>query len=256
VDAKTSLPELQNALINWANTPVDSLTELLVYLIGNGGNGYFEMDGGQDPKINLTVSVLDGWLDQIQNTTGCRVIVVYDACRAGSFLPLLTPPNGMERVVIAGASANESAWFLDDGEVSFSWGFWNSVFERGEIFTAFTAGKNMTQYLQNPVIASDGVKREAREETPIPVGRERILEPAPPIVQAAVCQPVELNEGTGATITSGPVTDAGNIGISRVWSRLISPELLYVSLDDPVIVAPTFKLDSTGSEGMYEKAFN
>ena len=56
-----------------------------------------------------------------------KVTVVYDADYSGSFLPLLAPPEGKERILISGTSGDHQALFLSEGVISFSNFFWKGV---------------------------------------------------------------------------------------------------------------------------------
>ena len=88
VDDDATNSNLQKAITEWAKD-ADSV---LLYLTDHGGTGTFRMSGTE----TLAATDLDAWLDTLQATMPGKVIVVYDACESGSFLPILTPPAGKE----------------------------------------------------------------------------------------------------------------------------------------------------------------
>jgi hypothetical protein len=90
--------------------------EVFLYMTDHGGDKTFRMS--QEERLNA--SELDLWLDQFQETSGARVVIVYDACLSGSFVEALEPPEGKKRIVIAGAAADQAAVFIDTGSISFS----------------------------------------------------------------------------------------------------------------------------------------
>ncbi|NJL59402.1 MAG: hypothetical protein HC887_06930 [Desulfobacteraceae bacterium] len=93
VDGKATLAAVSDAVNNWSIRDPKA-TELLIYLVGHGENGYFVINDNE----HLTVEQLDQWLDNLQNAYDIPVTVIYDACYSGSFLPKLTPPAGKKEL--------------------------------------------------------------------------------------------------------------------------------------------------------------
>jgi Peptidase C13 family. len=66
----------------------------------------------------LTADTLKKWLNKIQNSTERddyinQVIVIYDACKSGSFIDELKEiPENKERVIITSSAVNEDARFF------------------------------------------------------------------------------------------------------------------------------------------------
>ena len=130
-----TLSNLQYAITSWGETDTQ---DMVVYLIGNGSDGVFNIN----PSETLLPTVLNGWLNDLQNSIPGKVVVVYDACRAASFLPSLIPPSGKERIVIAGSGRDESVYFLTHGGVSFSQYFWNRIWGGATVADAFKTGRD------------------------------------------------------------------------------------------------------------------
>lgn len=136
--------------------PADA-EEVLIYMTDHGGDRTFRMS----TEDRLDASDLDGWLDQFQATSAARVVVIYDACLAGSFVNELEPPEGKQRVVLAstGVETDQAAVFIDRGSISFSSIFFTEI-ERGKnIYEAFRVArfKMAGIFSQLPAIAIRGL---------------------------------------------------------------------------------------------------
>lgn len=130
VDGDATWGNLRDAVTGWA-ADADSL---VVYLVDHGGDGTFRLN---DTEV-LSASELDAWLDALQATVPCKVIVVIDACNSGSFVSALTPPLGRERIVLTSCGADESAYFVTSGSVSFSSFSWTQVLNGLSVEDAFS----------------------------------------------------------------------------------------------------------------------
>jgi hypothetical protein len=167
------------------------------------------------------------------------------------------PPAGRERIVITGSSADQAAWFLNDGEISFSWFFWRSIYSQAELFTAFHAAKTAMTGFQTPQIDADsdgtpdgGGGRSVRED-PIIIGLGRVAASVPPDIGEVKCEPNVLNDPSqSVVISAGTITDNG-VGINTVQAIIISPASAYDSPTNPVLIAPQTNLRDNGS-GIYK----
>ena len=136
-DNESGSLKLEHAIKGWA---ADADT-LVIYLMGHGLPGEFEINGLTHDY--LQAESLRQWLDELQTGKKISVIVVYEGCYSGSFLPLLTPGEGLEdavRIVITSASADEKAWFAMLGDVSFSQYFWSGVQDGQTVDMCFQSG--------------------------------------------------------------------------------------------------------------------
>ncbi len=150
IDAPASNSNLEYAVSNWAADASD----LLIYMTDHGGDGTFRMN---ESEI-LNASDLDQWLDNLQTFMSGRIIFVYDAVRAGSFLPILTPDIGaeQERIIISSCSSTGSAYFLSNGYISFSYIFWSSIKNGDDLKTAFNSASDIMWEYQTAEIEADG----------------------------------------------------------------------------------------------------
>ena len=79
-----------------------------------------------------------------------------DACRSGSFLDLLLAPSGTDRIVVTSSLANEPAWFIDRGRVSFSYQFWSAIFGKANLIEAFRQSRGVMRRYQTAMIDTNG----------------------------------------------------------------------------------------------------
>jgi hypothetical protein len=259
VDGQATSASLQEAITTWAADPLNPTAELLIYLTGQGKTGGFQIENGASP-VWITPETLDGWLDQL--SLSGKIIVIYDACRSGSFLAALSAPN---RVLLTGTSSDEPAWFLNDGEISFSWFFWDSIFSQAGVIASFEAAARMINLFQTPLLDMNGdglpddlLSGKAVRYDDILLGRARQADPAPPIIETVSCLPEELfGPDASVTLSAGPITDNGS-SISRVSADIITPIAAYQNADEPVIVNPNppVKLQDLDQNGIYENSYS
>lgn len=239
--------------------------ELLLYFVDHGSDGVFSLDNA----VNLLVPTLDQWLDTYEAVSGGRTLLVYDACRSGSFLSSLTPFVHGSRTVITSSGSDEYAYFISSGTISFSEYFWTSVFNGHDLLTAFMQAKdglNILEISQNPQADADGngignetsdfdllssstafselFTGEAVSENI--AGREEL-----PVIGDVL--PMTIVEEPGQALVSAKgVTGTG--GIDRVWATILSPSYTPGSPDIPVTELPEIDLKplGTGDSGIYQ----
>ncbi len=132
VNAISSYANIQYALTTWASANVDSSHGLLIYLFDHGGSGGMAIPGG-----TLYAASVNGWLNILEGSKSLtRVIIVYEACESGSFIPTLSKAN---RIVVSSTDATNSAWPSVDWAY-FSESFWGSIANGNTIGDAFVAG--------------------------------------------------------------------------------------------------------------------
>ena len=242
VDDDASLSTLETAITDWSVNTSPAATDLMIYLIGPGRTGEFLLKSTEGYEVALSASTLDGWLDTVQSSLTGDLIVIIDSPQAGSFLAPLAAPG---RIVISGSSAGERAWYLDDGEISFSWPFWDAVFNDGELLAAFDKADDLIGDVQTPSVDTDGngtpdPRTRRTNLTEITVGRGRNVDTSPPSI-GSVCSHTTLPAGdTDYELWAGSV-DADN-GISQVWARIFPPMQSYQPGDRPVLTLPTLRL--------------
>ncbi len=243
VDADATNINLEYAIKTWALDAED----LFIYMVDHGGNGTFRMGGTE----LLYATDLDSWLDVLQQTLPGSVTMVYDACESGSFLPLLTPPAGKQRILVTSTSSGEEAIFVGNGTVSFSFLFWGHMFNGESFYDAFVGAKKSvaTTYSQTPQLDANGngignEKADKDLASVIQVGNEAKSAGDVPVI-GAVSPEQSLESTTSALIYAEQVIDAN--GISRVWAVITPPGYSSGTPDTPVTDLPTIDLSSVGN---------
>ena len=150
VDDKSSLQALENVLSN----NVNDVDRVLLYMVGHGGFASFLINSNEE----LPAEVLDKWLDNLQEKRlSCDVIIIYDACKSGSFISYLKPPlNNTNRYVITSTSKNENSYQLYQGGLSFSFQFWAYVRYGAALNKAFFFGRDMMEVFQTSNLDANG----------------------------------------------------------------------------------------------------
>ncbi len=213
--------------------------DVILYFVNHGATDSFLMN----ERETLSVSDLNGWLTPLQDAISGQLIIVYDACKAGSFLPSLSSEG---RIVIASTSPEQEAHFLNQGSLSFSHFFWSSIFNGGHLGDAYLAGKaisNITS-LQTPQIDTDGDRQpnEPEDQTSISIGNMAAIHWEPPKIDHA-------SYDAASNILRAMVTDED--GIARVWAVIIPPEYHQHSEEKPVLELPSVDL-LLGAGNQYE----
>ncbi|MDP2647072.1 MAG: Ig-like domain-containing protein [Desulfobacterales bacterium] len=252
VDAGATKINLENAITQWA-TDAD---EFVLYLNGHAGKGKFTIGENE----SLTASELDAWLDALQDQRNIKVIIIYEACNSGSFLPVLAAKGDQVRILISSADADQRAWLVSDGTVSFSWSFWTRT---GAGFNVYDAFANATKaisnhYGQTPLIDTNGdgkfnEKADKEYASNVYIGYKAVSAAEFPEV-ATVSPPQFLTDETSATVFADGVIGATNI--VRVWATVLRPDFDPGPVDDPVTYLPEVELTDKGNssyKGIYDK---
>ena len=251
VDGDATNANLQSAITTWSKDAED----LFIYMVDHGGDGTFRTG---ELEI-LKAEDLDTWLDTLQNTIPGTVTLLYDACRSGSFLPLLAPPSGKERILATSASEDQEAIFGSQGTISFSFLFWARMFNGDSLYDSFYHATNSigVTYPQNPLLEGNGngIGNEKEDKDivrVITIGNE--TKSAGDIPTIGSVSPARTVDGqTSALIYADNVIDAD--GISRVWAVITPPNYSPGSPDNPVTDLPILDLSLKGSN-RYEGTYN
>jgi Big-like domain-containing protein/chitobiase/beta-hexosaminidase-like protein/peptidase C13-like protein len=248
IDAAATRANLQQAITTWASNAED----LILYFTDHGGNKTFML--GQDDILDA--ADLDAWLDTLQATMTGRVIVIYDACQSGTFLPEMIPPVDRERIIITSAS-NEPALFLEGGVLSFSYQFWASVFYEGKLYDAYLNGSRLMKGDQIPLLDadSDGIANEKADKlliSNILIGRGAMAASTPPDIQSVSGEQVLTGE-TSATVWADDITSLDPI--IRVWAVVMPPDYHPGEADIPITDLPSLEMTDPESDGKYEGTY-
>ena len=207
----------------------------------------------------LQATDLNSWLNNIQSVIPGKIILIYDACQSGSFLPLLVPPSGKERILIASTSEGQSAYFTSKGSLSFSSLFWEHIFNGMNLDDTFISAKDAIQYTyknQMPLLddSGNGIGNEdidgaLAEVTSIGNG---VFSAGDIPIIGSVSPNQILNGKTSVTIYADNVIDAD--GISRVWAVITPPNFDPGDPNNPVLSLPAIEMTNIGNnrfEGTY-----
>ena len=248
VDDTCASATLSSAIAEWGA----DASELIVYLVDHGGDGTFFANAGEI----IRVSDLDGWLDNAQSAIPGKAMLIYDACYSGSFLPHMVPPAGKERIVIASSQADERAWFMKDGTLSFSYQFWASVFVNANLYESFVTAKNMMAHDQTGVLDADGDGAQTKEDVELArdflIGRGRVAASTPPSIGA-------ISDEQFLSATSQSSFWVSNISslneIESVWAVIVPPDFASTA-DTEVTGLDTVELKDPDGDGVYVGSYD
>lgn len=242
VDAYASQANFSAALTDWAKDASD----LLIYMTDHGGPGTFRMN----PDEMLQATVLNTWLNSLQQTMPGRIIIIYDACLSGTFVPIIT---GQKRIILTSAS-EETALFLHDGGNSFSFHFWSFVYKGAQLDEAFFFGREMMAQYQTALIEANGngtgnEKEDKMLADTIVIGRGAMSASDLPVIRAVSPDQV-LNGESSAEVFAGNILSLSPI--VRVWAVVIAPAEQPSSPDDPIMELPEIELQGPDNAGNYQ----
>ena len=149
-DGEANKENLEKTITEWAS----DAGNLLIYLLGHGGQSGFRINASQI----VSPEALDSWLDDVQNVIPGAAILIYDGCQSGVFAKYLKCPAEKQRVLVFSAKENERAIFGDQGTISFSSFFWSRISGGDSFYKAFTHAENSVGYYneQDPCLDMDG----------------------------------------------------------------------------------------------------
>jgi len=230
VDALPTLANFRSAVTNWAAAtnaggPADKLS---VILIGATTGGCLRLNSNEC----LSASDVDGLLDQFQiSNRQVNVIMDFDDC--GSYLPLLLPPAGRERVTIASTQAGKTSLWNKGGFISFARQFFQNIFSGRSLGDAHAAAAETIRRCsgrlnQRPQLddTGDGVSQNPADG---PLAQTRYIGPTfwtgedlPSI--GSVMPDAVLPSLHGVTLWAKDILDVD--GISNVWAVVTPPDFV------------------------------
>jgi len=200
-----------DALSNWARAS----EKLVVYFVDHGS-----LSASSEPSFrlnaaeNLAAHELDQWLDALQDAYGTEVVVVIDCCRGGAFQEYLQYDGSAERVVIASSSADEPAYFVAGGQISFSDAFFSGVLLGYDVGRAFSMATNAMSAYQHGAM----MPAEAAQE--LELGFGALQENIGPHI-GEVCPNRTLTDRSSATLWVRSIVSP--VPLKRVWCAIIPP---------------------------------
>jgi len=249
VDGMAESAALQDAITNWA---IDA-ENLLLFMTDHGGDGTFLLT----PNDVLLAEDLDSWLDALQETMPGPVLIVYDACRSGTFISRLRPEAGKTRITITSAD-DERAWFIHGGKLSFSYQFWASIFGDANISNAYEKARNLVGGFQNALIDADGDGVSGEEADwlavkDIKLGRGVVIASIPPVI-GHISPSISLESDISTTVTVRDIVSLNDI--DRVWAVVTPPAHDGSLLDEPVTEITEIDLADDDNDGSYDITYD
>ncbi len=253
VDAPATKSDLRNLILS--EELAEGVNDVVLYLVDHGGKGTFHINENETLSVSDEPDELDNWLNELQNKISGKLIVVYEACHSGSFLPYLKPSADKKRIVITSASAEESAWFHAEGSVSFSNYFWTEIFNGSNLEYAFVTAKAATESTieGQHALMDDSNDGEVARNTYI--GNRTIVSGEAPVITSLPPKEQELSETNSKSLLYAEVTDPDNDEIDRVWA-VIRPPNYVPSEDDYGIHLPSVDLKPVGNNRYEEDKEN
>ncbi len=250
----TMFSDLSYAINVWAA----DATQVLLYFVDHGQTEQFVLFADADSTQTLSAQELDGWLDNLQSTMTGPVTFVYDACNSGSFISKMRPPDGRERIIITGSSY-EPAYFLENGENSFSFQFWDkTILNKGNLGNAFSFARDTMQSYQNAIVEANwDFEGNTNETSDIDIANDRVIRRGtyvyvgvhPYIV--SVSEPKVLSVGTSATLWAKGVIDA-----ETVWAQIIPPDVNPADPNLPITDLPSIPLTYSEADDLYTGVYD
>lgn len=266
VYAAASSDTLQQAITGWAVDQTNAYAPLLVYLIDHGGDSRFYIQKPQDAVADvLTPQTLSSWLDTLQEKTGTRVSLLYDACNSGSFMQSLAPPQdkSYQRVNIFSAKPEQVAYFGSQGQISFSAFFWSSIAQGYNVYKAFrraqTAMRSSTQNgseaFQSAIFDDNGdgaydSQQDGDLAQATYLGIDAVTATSFPQILANSTQG-DIQVSGGQTVSLYARANLPPELVSRVWVMINPPDAIQTG-DVPVTDTPMVDLSYNPSTQNYE----
>jgi len=155
---ESSKENLEKSIKEWASQTDD----LFIYIVGHGLSNAFMVNSENNDLELLTPDDINQWLISYQKVMpdDGKMVIIYDACQSGSFINELTIPEAatanQKFIMITSASAFENAIFSDKGRDSFSYSFWNAIYDGDYLDDAFFYSQNKLTNFQTSMMDANG----------------------------------------------------------------------------------------------------
>lgn len=117
-DVAPSLSNLESAITDLSG---EDTQDLVLYIVGGGQRGQISLNGTE----TVTANQLASWLDTLTDNVPGDISVILDGDYSGSFISAL---SNSKRIIVTSTTAEQTAHFLADGNISFSNFYWREVF--------------------------------------------------------------------------------------------------------------------------------
>lgn len=243
--------QVRATLTTWAA----DADNVLVYMTGLGRRDNFRLNAAEA----MTDTELDGELDTLQGQIGGFLYVIYDASQSGSFIDALAGNGGQRRRVIASAAADEPAFFVTGGTLSFSYPMLQDMFNGMSVGQAVLDARTIvgtTLDYQTPQIDTNGngIANQSGDTLTTDYLFLRGVDSFDGPPTAAEVSPdmtIGENETEAPFFAHGVADDVGNV--VRAWCIVTWPTTLK-GASNVVTARQTFELQDQGNgdfEGTY-----
>jgi len=237
---------MKDNILTWAN----GADNLIVYLVDHGDDGVFML--GDSESLPLSANQLDQWLDTVESSIDGRIIVIYDACKSGSFHKWLNPVSSNDKRIVV-TSAQESAHFK--GPISFSNFFWSHIFNNYSLYNSFDYAMTACLEDQKAQIDANGNGYGNENEDfllskNIYIGNQSSIQNDIPVIQSASPEQTIYSSNSAKIFAELATT-----GPNQVWAEIIPPHFDLSELKNKSILRlPTCVLINT-SNSRYENIY-
>jgi len=255
VDTTATTPTLQYAITTWAVSRARPGTPVYLYMVDHGTDNLFLVDGYGDA---VTPGQLNGWLNTLEDTTGCLVNVMIESCRSGSFIGTPEAISKPGRVIVTAAASGQSAHAYVDGQGAyFSNHFLSLLGDNADLWTSYSQTRDFLESArlgQTPWLDDNGDAISDGQDGAI--ARQRgllspIWETVPWI--ASVSAPAQIT-GYTAVITATVYEDKP---LPLVWAEVIAPSYRVPDDGDEMVTidVPRPLLSDGNGDGTYEGTY-
>ena len=227
-----SIASFQSAILDWAKAYVNDKKPLIIYMLDHGLQDTFFISKPESGDAQtISPQTLDGWLDELQQATGAKVILIYDACFSGSFMALLKATGDQKRIQIYSTQADQLAYFGSRGDLSFSNYFWTHTLKGKSIRDAFLAArsaiKSATNNTQKPVLDDNGdgswnSQSDGGLAALTYLGNPLVSAAALPVITQTTAEQI-IDTGTTLSVYA-KVDETDPAKIKRVWLVAVAPD--------------------------------
>lgn len=250
-DSSPTVIDFGNTINTWASSR-DTDGPLYIYLIDHGGIDKFNIF----PNEIMTASQLKTYLDQFQQQTGRKVVVVIEACKSGSFTDNLATSE-YDRVVVT-STDNQNAYMDLDGSISFSQFFLDALHAGESVMGGFLKAGNRLQNMGLPyslMVPQLSSTTTVLADNTYVGGSFVIAGLEPQFSDWTDSGTAQANQDVSFFATLVDLED-----IERVWAVVIPPG--YTSpdvaedLQAPVVDLPRFDLTDEDMDGTYTGVYS
>jgi len=215
---------------------------LFIYMVGHGTSDRRFKVLGSDQYVS--VSQIKTALDNLQNKTGCQIVLILESCFSGSFINDLI---GNNRVLIS--STDNQRYIIDaKGEIVFSRFLFSNLSEGDSLGKAFQKSKRELSIFgyPPPLMIDDSENNDLSADNIFVTGQIHYGERVE-INEVVLDNIVEENQSTLPV----SVKASGDVDIHKVWAIIIAPNVNLLG-EDQTITYPEEELTYNPENQTYD----